>query len=158
MVFLNSVLNLLNSGGDALWLILIVSVCLWALICERLIFFRFVFLVSTHLYKIGNTIKVKSVDVNIPPITTVANGRCTSAPADVDIAIGKKPRISVEAVSKMGLILRIEPFLIISLILNLPSDFSSLKPEISTNPLRTATPKSTIKPTPAEILKGISRM
>ena len=43
MVFLNSVLNLLDSGGDVLWLILIVSVCLWALICERLIFFRFVF-------------------------------------------------------------------------------------------------------------------
>ena len=43
MNFLNSVLNLLDSGGDVLWLILIVSVCLWTLICERLIFFRFVF-------------------------------------------------------------------------------------------------------------------
>ena len=43
MVFLNSVLNLIDSGGDVLWLILIVSVCLWTLICERLIFFRFVF-------------------------------------------------------------------------------------------------------------------
>jgi biopolymer transport protein ExbB len=43
MIFLNSVLNILDSGGDVLWLILIVSVCLWTLICERLVFFRFVF-------------------------------------------------------------------------------------------------------------------
>ena len=42
-------------------------------------------------------------------MTTVANGCCTSAPAEVDIAIGKKPNTSVKAVSKIGLILRLAP-------------------------------------------------
>lgn len=31
--------NLLNAGGEVLWLILLVSICLWGLIAERLIFF-----------------------------------------------------------------------------------------------------------------------
>ena len=43
MDILSSVSDLLNSGGDVLWLILFVSVCLWSLICERLIFLKFVY-------------------------------------------------------------------------------------------------------------------
>ncbi len=36
------------------------------------------------------------VDEMIPPMTTVANGLCTSAPAPVAIAIGMKPRDATE--------------------------------------------------------------
>ena len=34
------------------------------------------------------TIRVNTVDTINPPMTTVASGRCTSAPADVATAIG----------------------------------------------------------------------
>jgi biopolymer transport protein ExbB len=40
---LNAVSELLESGGDILWLILLVSICLWSLICERLLFFKRVY-------------------------------------------------------------------------------------------------------------------
>jgi hypothetical protein len=43
---------------------------------------------------------VRIVDEMIPPITTVASGRCTSAPAPVAIAIGTKPRDATSAVIK----------------------------------------------------------
>ena len=105
----------------------------------------------------GNTKSVSKVEVNRPPITTVAKGRCTSAPAEDEIAIGKKPNTSVKAVSIMGLILRLVPCKILSFKLVTPSSFNSLSPLTITNPLRTATPNNTMKPTPAEILNGISR-
>ena len=54
-------------------------------------------------YRIGNTSKVSRVAVISPPITTVASGRCTSAPAPVLIAIGKKPSEATEAVINTGL-------------------------------------------------------
>ena len=44
------------------------------------------------MYKAGSTISVKAVAEKIPPITTVASGRCTSAPCDVASAIGKNPK------------------------------------------------------------------
>ena len=113
-------------------------------------------LFSTQWYKMGNTNNVSNVEVNNPPITTVANGRCTSAPADAEIAIGKKPKTSVKAVNIIGLILRFVPSMILSLRLVTPSSFNSFSPLIITRPLRTATPNKTIKPTPAEILNGIS--
>jgi hypothetical protein len=47
-------------------------------------------------------ISVSIVEMATPPITTVANGRCTSAPADVAIAIGTKPRAVVNPVKKTG--------------------------------------------------------
>ena len=37
-----------------------------------------------------------------PPITTVASGFCTSAPAEVDNAIGRKPREATAAVIITG--------------------------------------------------------
>ena len=43
MDLLNSVSELLESGGDVLWLILFVSICLWSLICERLTYFKSVY-------------------------------------------------------------------------------------------------------------------
>ena len=54
------------------------------------------------IYKIGKTKSVKSVAVSKPPITTVANGRCTSAPAPLLNAIGKKPKEATAAVIKTG--------------------------------------------------------
>ena len=38
----------------------------------------------------------------MPPITTVASGRCTSAPGAVDNAMGTKPTMSMSAVIKTG--------------------------------------------------------
>ena len=43
MEILKTVLSFLDSGGSVLWLIFIVSISLWALICERLIYFKFVY-------------------------------------------------------------------------------------------------------------------
>jgi hypothetical protein len=42
-------------------------------------------------YKTGSTRSVSNVDDTIPPITTVARGRCTSAPTPVLSAIGTNP-------------------------------------------------------------------
>ena len=42
----------------------------------------------------GRIKSVKRVEVINPPMTTVAKGRCTSAPADAEMAMGKKPKIS----------------------------------------------------------------
>ena len=114
--------------------------------------------VSKTLYKIGKTIIVKIVAVNKPPITTVANGRCTSAPADPEIAIGKKPKAAAAAVNKTGRNRSVVPFKINSLISFIPWCLSSLKCSINTIPFKTAIPKRAIKPTPAEILKGKSRI
>ncbi len=40
---LNEVLQLLENGGNVLWAILVVSICLWSLICERFIYFKWVY-------------------------------------------------------------------------------------------------------------------
>ena len=101
--------------------------------------------------------RVKRVEVINPPITTVAKGRCTSAPAEAETAIGKNPSTSVSAVKRIGLILLLVPRRIRSPRSFTPSAFNSFNPLIRTSPFKTATPKSTIKPTPAEILKGIPR-
>ena len=46
----------------------------------------------------GRTISVSTVAVVNPPITTVANGFCTSAPAPDAKAIGTKPSTATKAV------------------------------------------------------------
>ena len=61
------------------------------------------------------------------------------------------------AVSIIGLIRSFVPVRILSLILVTPSSFNELKRLISTSPLSTATPNSTMNPTPAEILNAIPR-
>lgn len=43
MSFFDSLQQFLNTGGDVLWIILLVSICLWSLIAERLIYFKFSF-------------------------------------------------------------------------------------------------------------------
>lgn len=40
LAFFEDIRNFLYSGGDVLWPILLVSICLWCLIIERLIFFQ----------------------------------------------------------------------------------------------------------------------
>ena len=41
-----------------------------------------------HAYRVGRTTRVRKVDEINPPMTTVASGRWTSAPAEVDKAMG----------------------------------------------------------------------
>ena len=48
------------------------------------------------------TISVKTVDTINPPITTVASGRCTSAPAEVATAIGTNPNEATKPVRNTG--------------------------------------------------------
>ena len=57
---------------------------------------------STIAYSTGNMTSVSMVEVKSPPITTVANGRCTSAPADPLTAMGRKPSMAAAAVSMIG--------------------------------------------------------
>ena len=57
---------------------------------------------SNNRYNEGKTIRVKNVATNNPPITTVAKGRCTSAPAPLLIAIGKNPEKLQLPSSAMG--------------------------------------------------------
>lgn len=56
-----------------------------------------------HPYNDGSTTRVRRVDVTSPPMTTVASGRWTSAPAVVDSAIGRNPKLATEAVINTGL-------------------------------------------------------
>jgi hypothetical protein len=42
------------------------------------------------------------VEVMMPPMTTVASGRCTSAPAPVATAMGTKPKLATSAVISTG--------------------------------------------------------
>ena len=121
------------------------------------IFFFLIFTPSSNAYNNGITTSVSSVAVNSPPITTVANGRCTSAPAEPDTAIGKKPSIAAVAVSKIGRMRSFVPTIILRFISFIPSLFNELNRLMSTKPLSTATPNNTIKPTPAEMEKDIPR-
>lgn len=90
-----------------------------------------------------------------PLITTVANGRCTSAPAPVANAIGTKPSDATNAVIETGRRRRSAPSGTASAH---GSCFarSSIKPAI-TSPLRTATPDNAMNPTAAEIENGRPR-
>ena len=45
---------------------------------------------------------VNTVDERIPPITTVASGRCTSDPVPTLRAIGTNPRLATSAVARTG--------------------------------------------------------
>ena len=65
-------------------------------------FFERFILPVKRMYKHGNTTNVKKVAVIKPPITTVAKGFCTSAPAPPENAIGRKPKAATLAVIKTG--------------------------------------------------------
>ena len=109
------------------------------------------------MYKTGNTKRVKKVAISKPPITTVANGRCTSAPAPLLTAIGRKPKEATKAVINTGRNLTFVPIKTIRFKSFIPSFFNRLNSAISTMPFNTATPNNAINPTPALILKGMPR-
>ena len=92
----------------------------------------------------------------MPPMTTVARGRCTSAPVPVASAIGTKPSEATSAVIKTGRKRVSDPSVMASSS-GLPSARSLLMKEIITMPLSTATPERAMKPTPAEMDSGMSR-
>ena len=75
----------------------------------------------------GSTMRVSNVAVSKPPITTVARGFCTSAPAPLLIAIGKKPSEATAAVMMTGRKRTLVPSLIRSSTSLIPSDLSWLK-------------------------------
>mgnify|MGYP006894100693 CR=1 FL=1 len=99
---------------------------------------------------------MSSVEDTIPPITTVASGRCTSAPAPTLIAIGTKPRLATRAVIRTGRSRVRAPSRIASPT-GLPSWISDLMKVTITTPFSTATPDRAMKPTPAEIDSGMPR-
>ena len=68
--------------------------------------------------------RVRKVAVINPPITTVARGRCTSAPPDVEIAIGKNPKEATAAVIITGRNLTFVPVMIRSIMSVIPSVFN----------------------------------
>lgn len=43
MILFDSIQHFLNTGGEVLWFILWVSICLWCLIVERLLYFKLVY-------------------------------------------------------------------------------------------------------------------
>ena len=88
-------------------------------------------------------------------MTTVASGRCTSAPSPVLSAIGKKPSEATKAVISTGRSLILVPAITICVRSCNPSFFNLVNSATSTIPLSTATPNSAIKPMPAEILNGM---
>lgn len=109
------------------------------------------------MYKIGSTKSVKKVAISNPPITTVANGRCTSAPDPLLNAIGKKPKEATKAVIKTGRKRVFVPIKTKRVVFKIPCSFSRLYSETNTIPFNTATPNKAINPTPALMLKGMSR-
>jgi hypothetical protein len=92
----------------------------------------------------------------MPPITTVASGRCTSAPVLTAKAIGTNPKEATNAVISTGR-KRVNAPCRTASSRDKPSVYSFLIKVIMTRPLSTATPERAIKPTPAEIERGIFR-
>ena len=90
----------------------------------------------------------------MPPITTVASGRCTSAPVPVASAIGTKPSAATSAVISTGRRRVAQPSRI-ARSTGAPSARSWRMNDTITRPLSTATPESAMKPTPAEIENGM---
>ena len=89
-------------------------------------------------------------------MTTVAIGFCTSAPAPVAMAMGTKPSEATSAVIATGRSRSIAPRSTASSRPS-PSPRSCLMWFSMTRPFSTATPESAMKPTAAEIEKGMPR-
>src|SRR5690606_41114944 len=107
-----------------------------------LFFGGFWFLINTR-YSNGRTNNVRAVAEISPPITTAANGLCTSAPALVLNAIGRKPKLATDAVINTGLSLVLAPSIILGIISFQPSISSLLNVALTTIPFITATPNRT---------------
>ena len=94
----------------------------------------------------------------MPPITTVASGRCTSAPAPCESAIGRKPMDATVAVISTGFSRDPAPVTMAS---RSPSPSSSRRARMAasmTMPLSVAIPKSAIRPTEADRLSVSPRI
>ena len=89
-------------------------------------------------------------------MTTVASGRCTSAPWPVASAIGTKPSDATRAVIRIGRSRTRQP-VVIARSRAMPSCRSWLTNVTMTTPFSTATPDRAMKPIAAEIENGMSR-
>ena len=87
-----------------------------------------------------------------PPMTTVARGLCTSAPREVETAMGMNPKLATDAVIKTGRSRSDAPSRIASKIF-LPPPRSESMWLTMTTPFRTATPNKAIKPMEADKLR-----
>jgi hypothetical protein len=85
------------------------------------------------------------VAVNRPPTTTVASGRCVSAPTPPDTSIGARPRIATLAVISTGRNRRAVPCRTASRI-GRPLARSSFMKLTSTMPFSIATPNTAMNP------------
>ena len=104
----------------------------------------------------GSTSEVSIVEVKRPPMTTVARGRWISAPGVVARAMGMKPRPATSAVIRIGRSRTIAASRAASWG-SKPFCLRCSTALIQTRPLSTATPKSAMKPTAAEIENGSPR-
>ncbi len=92
----------------------------------------------------------------MPPITTVATGRCTSAPVPVAMAIGTKPSDATSAVISTGR-RRVRAPVVTAASSGWPASRRVRMNDSITSPFSTATPDSAINPTAAEIDSGMPR-
>ena len=100
---------------------------------------------------------VSSVDEMMPPITTVASGRCTSAPVPVLSAIGRKPSAATSATIRIGRSRSIAPSRIAASIVAAAAPAGRGWPRPSPRPSARRRRTSVMKPTPAVIDSGMSR-
>jgi len=89
-------------------------------------------------------------------MTTEASGRCTSAPVEVETAMGKKPKLATQAVISTGRSLRLAPAITAS-----REDATACRSWLieltKTTPLSMATPNSAMNPMEADKLRFIPR-
>ena len=104
----------------------------------------------------GNTTSVSRVEEMMPPMTTVARGRCTSLPVPTLIAMGTNPSPATRAVVSTGRSRVMAPSITASSSALPPVRNDRIKLTI-TRPFSTATPESAMNPTPADMDKGMSR-
>ena len=105
----------------------------------------------TNRYNNDNTSNVNKVDDKIPPMTTVANGRCTSAPVPVTSATGTNPSDATNAVINTGR----RRVMARSKMASSSERSSSRRVRmkaINTSPFNTATPDNATKPMAAEMI------
>src|SRR5690606_26552195 len=100
---------------------------------------------ANHGYSEGRITSVSSVELMRPPTTTVASGRCTSAPTPVARAMGTKPRAATSAVIITGRMRSVAARSAASRA-GTPARWRSSRVDINTTPLSTAMPESAMKP------------
>src|SRR5690606_12933958 len=100
---------------------------------------------SSHSYITGSRISVNKVELIRPPTTTVARGRCVSAPTPLDSNIGTNPRMATLAVINTGRRRRSAPCTTASRTVR-PLPRNSFRKVTSTMPLSIATPNTAMNP------------